>query len=131
MKKNIKKGFTLIELLIVIAIIGILASIVLVSVTPARKRTNFASFKTSMQSVIAGALLCRDENKDVTAGAAGAVICTGSESKYPSLPAGCTNSGDFAVSAGNTDNWVITNTCITGQCDAQCFASGCVWPSGC
>ncbi len=46
-----KKGFTLIELLIVIAIIGILASIVIVSLNSARQKAQYSKALTEMKGI--------------------------------------------------------------------------------
>ncbi len=60
MKINLQKGFTLIELLVVVAIIGILSSIVLVSLNSAREKARDSSAKGSMSSIRAAAEIYYD-----------------------------------------------------------------------
>ncbi len=51
MKNKFTKGFTLIELLMVVAIIGILVSIVIVALNQARQKGNDAGVKSNLVSI--------------------------------------------------------------------------------
>lgn len=59
-----QKGFTLIELLVAIAIIGVLASVILTSLSSAREQANVARVKSDLQSIrTAMELLANDTGK--------------------------------------------------------------------
>jgi prepilin-type N-terminal cleavage/methylation domain-containing protein len=62
-KVNWKRGFTLIELLVVIAIIGILSSVVLVSLSNSRVRAKDTAVKQAMTQVRALANILHDGTK--------------------------------------------------------------------
>lgn len=60
--KRTSRGFTLIELLVVIAIIGILAGIVIVSLTSAQDRAQRTSTVSTLRSVIPEILVCSTQS---------------------------------------------------------------------
>ena len=92
---TISKGFTLIELLIVIAIIGILASIVLVSLSSGRERAKIAKFKTTVHSMQTQAILACD---------GGLIDYTDVSGSFGDIP------DDTINVAGIVDNWQTCGT---------------------
>jgi prepilin-type N-terminal cleavage/methylation domain-containing protein len=103
-QKNKNKAFTLIEIMVTIAIIGILAGVVLVSMSSYRDRARATAALQTLSSAMPFATKCALEGKKLNfegngnaTPKGGTLICDGSSGAWPELgtesTAGCTYQG--------------------------------------
>ena len=133
--KKYSKGFTLVELLVVIAIIGILAAVVIVSISSNRKRAQLANFKTEVSHAQA----------EIMARCSNAIVTNVSLSDLPHSPTpnSQVNAGGYVVVFGNATycgpagnggfrvDARFLQTAAAPFCDAYIQSSGVTFSAGC
>jgi len=83
-----KKGFTLIELLVVIAVIGLLSSIVLVSLSPARKKARDAKRQADIKQIYTAMEMCLGDSSCSTAVGSYPAITVDANSRIATIAGG-------------------------------------------
>ena len=112
-----QKGFTLVELLIVIAIIGVLAGVVMVSSAGSVEKSKRASAMTTMSSVLPELVACQDDGFGLNAYNTASTICNDASHtvKWPDIN---TKTG-YTVTAGAATNAQILSYTFTAAKTGQ------------
>lgn len=111
----VRQGFTLIELMTVIAIIGILAGVVLVSTKSASEKSKRASALTTLSSVLPEMVTCQDDGFGLNAYNTASLICNDTDTpqshnaKWPDI---------------SKTGWIVTaNSATNAQISAYEFTA--------
>ena len=102
---NTQQGFTLIELMIVVAIIGVLASIAVPSYQTYVKKAKFSEVVMATSAAKTGVELCFQNTTSITG-------CTGGTNGIPSDISTATNANNGYLTSIATKDGVITATAI-------------------
>ena len=121
--KKYSKGFTLVELLVVIAIIGILAAVVLVSLSSQRQKAQQSSALQSIKSAMPYAAECLVKGGTLSPPAVGVIVCSTAGATSPKWPA--TLPGTCAFDAtSNATTQVVLSGCGTGATITCLYETG-------
>ena len=113
------RGFTLIELLVVIAIIGILSSVVLGSLSEARRKGQDAAVRSNLASARSQAQLFHESNLNSYEGVCDSgVLAGGVKSIYDTVSAAALAAGATSVGTGPS-----TATSATCNDDGETWAA--------
>jgi prepilin-type N-terminal cleavage/methylation domain-containing protein len=121
------KGFTLIELLVVIAIIGILAGMVLVSMSGARSKARDARRLSDMRQLVSAQEMYYGEHDEYYTSATYPTAIGTYLSATPSDPSGTTTPYETIDNTGNADMFCYYATLE----NENTTANGCTGAGGC
>lgn len=123
--KNCRKGFTLIELLIVVAIIGILATLLMANFIGVRQRARDAQRKSDIRQIQSALEIYRSDNGSypATLPLCGNPLVYGTNTymtKIPCDPSGSTyyNGGNYYYSGSGGTTYTL-GACLENTADSQ------------
>lgn len=122
--KNFKKGFTLIELLIVIAIIGVLATLLMANFIGVRQRARDAQRKSDLRQIQAALEIYRSDDGSYPTGPlnCNGALASGGSTYMTKIPCDPINSGKYVytyTTASPCTALYCLYTCLENVSDSQ------------